>query len=427
MTTNGDSRILPFPARLPRRAAFALLGVGFTIALTACAGSPGVRAVDPSPAVSGPAPWSVRVADALMRRHPDSLWYPEWTRGARWDYEQGLVLDALFRLWQRTSDTTYLAYIRRDLGRYIGPGGTIRTYALDSFNLDNIATGRVVLRLWESTGEQVYRAAADTLRAQLAAQPRTPEGGFWHKKIYPQQMWLDGLFMAEPFYAAYTQSFGPPSAWDDIVHQFVLIEHHTRDSATGLLFHAWDAARRQRWADTATGHSPHFWGRAMGWYAMALIDVLDLLPADHPRRGELLAILNRLADALARYRDPSTGLWYQVVDQGTRPGNYLESSASCMFVYAFAAGARRGYLPPLYDSLARSSFAGAIRQFITVTDQGLPDIHDACQGAGLGGTPYRDGSFAYYVGERRRTNDFKVVGAFLFAALELEAPREAGR
>jgi unsaturated rhamnogalacturonyl hydrolase len=365
-------------------------------------------------------PWSVRMAESFMREHPVAIAYADDPRSDKWTYEQGVVLEALHQLWRTTGDAKYLEYIRRNIDRFVGADGRIRTYEYGTFNLDNIPTGRQLLTLFRETHDPRYRAAADTLRKQLRNQPRTPSGGFWHKKIYPDQMWLDGLYMAEPFYAEYTKAFGDSLAWNDIGRQFELMEMHARDSVTGLLYHAWDESRLQRWADPSTGRSPNFWGRAMGWYAMALVDVLDFFPEEHQQRRDLIEILRRLADALVRYRDPSSGLWFQVVDQGTRLGNYLESSASGMFVYAFAKGARKGYLDRKFYAMARESFSGLLKTMVRVDSAGGIELHQACAGAGLGGNPYRDGSYEYYVNERQRTNDLKAIGPFIMAALQLE-------
>jgi unsaturated rhamnogalacturonyl hydrolase len=281
-----------------------------------------------------------------------------------------------------------------------------------------------LLAVFEKTKENKYRAAADTLREQLRGQPRTHEGGFWHKKIYPYQMWLDGLFMAEPFYAAYAKVFNEPKDFDDITNQFIWIAHHTRDPKTGLFYHGWDESKQQKWADSVTGCSPCLWGRALGWYAMGLVDVLDYVPVDHPQRKELITILQGLADALLRVRDQNTSLWYQVVDQGGKGGNYLESSSSSMFAYAFAKGANKGYLDAKFFAAAEESFNGVIKYRVTIDDSGFVDLHQTCAGVGLGGNPYRDGSFEYYVGAPQRTNDMKGIGPFLRAAIELEKGRE---
>jgi unsaturated rhamnogalacturonyl hydrolase len=226
--------------------------------------------------------------------------------------------------------------------------------------------------------------------------------------------------MGAPFYAEYARMFNEPNAFDDITSQFLFIDKHTRDSSTGLLFHAWDESKQQKWANPETGVSPCFWGRAMGWYMWAIVDVLDYLPLDHPKRAELIEILQRESAALLKYREPHSGLWYQVLDQGNRAGNYLESSASCMFVYAFAKGANKGYLDISYGTVAQKSFKGILDSMLTVDEKGLIFLHHTCQGAGLGGIPYRDGSYEYYIHEKQRTNDFKAIGPFILAALELE-------
>jgi unsaturated rhamnogalacturonyl hydrolase len=364
--------------------------------------------------------WSVRVTESFLERYPDAIPYNAGRPEHRWGYEQGVMLEAIRRVGEKTGDRKYFDYIKKHLDGFIHEDGTIETYEFESFNIDNIPPGRQLFWLYTETGDPKYRLAADLLRYQLREHPRTNEGGFWHKQIYPYQMWLDGIYMGQPFYARYAIEFGEPDAFDDIANQIIFIERNTRDEETGLLYHAWDESREQRWADPETGKSPNFWGRAMGWYAMGLVDVLDYFPADHPKRDSVIAIFQRMSEAVLAYQDPETGLWYQVVDQGYREGNYLESSVSAMLSYAFAKGVRMGYLDRKYLDAARRAFDGLIEHKIEVHDDGSVDLHDVCAVAGLGGTPYRDGSFEYYMSEPRRTNDFKGVGPFIFAALELE-------
>ncbi|MGD1045975.1 MAG: glycoside hydrolase family 88 protein [Bacteroidota bacterium] len=364
--------------------------------------------------------WSIRIVESLMAYCRDTIAYPGVPKSKSWDYERGVVLQGVWRVFQTTGKEKYLSYIKKNIDQFVGEDRLIKTYEYLSFNLDNIATGRNLIALYEATHEVKYKIAADTLRKQLAHHPRTDEGGFWHKKIYPYQMWLDGIYMAEPFYAEYAKRFNEPADFDDIVNQFVFIERHTRDPKTGLLYHAWDESKQMPWANKQTGRSPNFWGRAIGWYAWALVDVLDYLPQDHAKRKELIAILQRLSKALLKFREPQSKLWYQVVDQGNRTGNYLESSASCMFVYALAKGAHKGYLDKKYLTAARESFKGILDSMVTIDEKGIVNIHYACQGAGLGGNPYRDASYEYYISEKQRTNDFKAVGPFILAALELQ-------
>ena len=362
---------------------------------------------------------SRRGADTVLtiwRDYPGAL--PE--RTPRWTYEQGVVLLGIAHIWKNTGDQRYFDYIRQTMDRYVAEDGTIRTYRLEEYNLDNINLGRMLLFLYGATKEQKYRKAADLLREQLRKHPRTSEGGFWHKQIYPSQMWLDGLYMAEPFYAEYAATFHEDADFDDIAKQFILIERHTRDEKTGLLYHGWDESRKQRWADPTTGRSPNFWGRAMGWYAMALVDTLDYFPKAHPKRVELIAILRRLASAVKKYQDEKAGLWYQVLDKAGAKGNYFESSAAAMFVYALAKGVHQKYLPTEYLRVAEKGYRGMLNQFVETKPNGLVDYKGTVSVAGLGGNPYRDGSYEYYLSEKVVTNDPKGFGAFLLATAEME-------
>ncbi|HTY00406.1 MAG TPA: glycoside hydrolase family 88 protein [Bacteroidota bacterium] len=369
-------------------------------------------------------PWSSRIAGSFLARHPEGVTYDSNFTQKSWNYEQGLMLVALDRMWRHTGDERYFRFVKDNIDRFVGDDGSIATYNRSDFNLDNIGPGRALLALYAATHQEKYRRAADTLRRQLREQPRTHEGGFWHKKIYPNQMWLDGLFMAEPFYASYAVMFGDTSAFSDIIRQFTLITAHTRDSVTGLLYHGYDESHAQPWADKSTGRSPCFWARAIGWYAMALVDVLDILPERQSGRAALLAMLRDVAKAVANTQDPESGLWYQVIDQRGREGNYQEASASAMFTYVFARGAARGYLDSTYARRARKAFDGIVTRLVTVEPDGFLDLLHTCRGAGLGGNPYRDGTYAYYISEPQRTNDLKGLGPFLLAAIELE--REEG-
>jgi rhamnogalacturonyl hydrolase YesR/polygalacturonase len=338
----------------------------------------------------------------------------------RWTYDHGLVLKGIESVWRTTGDKQYFEFIQQQMDHFITDDGSIRTYSLNEYNLDNLNSGRVLLFLYKETRAEKYRKAAALLREQLKTHPRTSDGGFWHKKIYPSQMWLDGLYMGEPFYAEYAATFHDDSAFDDIAKQFILMERHARDEKTGLLYHGWDESRKQRWANPQTGQSPNFWARAMGWYAMALVDVLDYFPAKHPERTELIAILNRLARAVAKYQEPNSGLWYQIVDKGNAKGNYFESSASCMFVYALAKGVRNDYLPSSYLRVAENGYRGIVKQFLKTDANGQLNLEGTVSVAGLGGNPYRDGSYEYYLSEKVVTNDPKGVGALLLAASEME-------
>jgi unsaturated rhamnogalacturonyl hydrolase len=362
--------------------------------------------------------WSVRMADSLMQRHP--------LLARRWHYEPGVALAAIKQVWLKTGERAYFSFIQQNIDELVGPDGGIRTYRLEEYNLDQINEGKLLFPLYADTGDERYKKAAFLLREQLQTHPRTSAGGFWHKQIYPHQMWLDGIYMASPFYAEFAKVFHEPEGFDDVARQILLIEEHTRDPKTGLLYHGWDASKSQKWADPQTGCSPSFWGRAVGWYAMAIPDVLDHFPEHHPQRGKIIEVFATTLAALAAVQDRSTGLWYQVLDQGDRPGNYLEASASCMFVYAMAKGVRRGYIDRKYLEVAQRGYEGILKQFVWVDDQGLLNLHQICSVGGLGGKPYRDGSFAYYVGEKTIANDYKGIGPFIMASVELERYEETG-
>ena len=372
-----------------------------------------------------PAAYSQRMADAFISWHPDSILIGT-RKTARWDYEQGLMLRALERVWQRTGDGKYFAYIKKDLDQFVQPDGRVRTYKPEDYNLDNLTTGHALLLLAQSSvpGNDKYAKAATLLRQQLDGQPRTKAGGFWHKKIYTNQMWLDGLYMAEPFYAEYSKVFNQPAGFDDIAKQFALIEQNLVDPKTGLLYHGYDESREQQWANKTTGQSPHFWDRGIGWYSMALVDVLDYFPQNHPQRPAIVKALQRLAPVLAKYQDPKTGTWSLVMGQEARPGNYAEASGSSMFVYALAKGVRLGYLDKSFAKVARKGYDGLLKSFVTTEPGGALAFNGTVSVGGLGGKPYRDGSYGYYLSEPLRKNDLKGVGPFILASTEMEIAAE---
>ena len=364
-------------------------------------------------------PWSQRAANAAIERWPDGHFAPAGAKWA-WNYELGTLLEGVDTVWLNTADPLYYNYIKSSVDKFVTPDGSILTWKVEENQLDNILLGRQLLLLYGVTQDPRYAKAATLLYQQLLHQPRTASGGFWHKQRYPNQMWLDGLYMAEPFYAEYAATFHHPEAFEDITHQFVLMDEHARDAKTSLLYHGWDESKQERWANKQTGLSSQFWARAMGWYMMALVDTLSYYPEGDPGRKLLIEQLNRDASALARYQDRATGLWYQVLDKGAAKGNYLESSASCMFVYALAKGVRRGYLPQSYLANAERGYKGILSRFIETGADGLVSLTGTVKGAGLGGDPYRDGSYEYYIGEKIATNDPKGVGAFLLASAEME-------
>ena len=362
--------------------------------------------------------WSDRMAQTLMKRHPESYMIDD-AKAPKWDYVHGLVLYSFQELYKVNPDPRYSAYIKSYVDNFIEDDGSIKTYEFKNYNIDMIVAGRLLFNVYASTKEEKYLKAMQLLRKQLEEHPRTQSGGFWHKKIYPNQMWLDGLYMGEPFYAQYTATFENGKNLDDVAKQFEQIQLHATDPKTGLLYHAWDESKQMPWANKETGTSPNYWSRALGWYVMALVDALDYFPKDHPKQKELVEDLNKVAAALAKYQDKSTGLWYQVTDKGGEKGNYLEASGSSMFAYAFAKGVNKGYLPAEYKKLANKAFDGLTKKLIKVDTDGGITLTQACAVAGLGGNPYRDGSYEYYINERKKDNDPKATGPFILAALEL--------
>jgi unsaturated rhamnogalacturonyl hydrolase len=361
--------------------------------------------------------YAADMAKTVMTIWKDSL--SMGGRPARWTYDQSVFLKGIEGLWKATGEKKYFDYIQKSMDLFVDDKGTIRTYRYDELTLDNVAPGRNLLLLYNVTGKEKYLKAVQTLRKQLSEQPRTNEGGFWHKKTYPYQMWLDGLYMASPFYGEYANTFHEDTIFNDIARQFILMEQHSIDKKTGLLYHGYDESRQQKWADKTTGRSPNFWARAMGWYGMGLVDVLETFPVNHPKRNELIQILNRFAKAVSKVQDGKTGLWWDILDMPGKEKNYLEASASSMFVYALAKGIRLGYLPSSYLNVAKKGYDGITSTFIK-EENGLTNLHGTVSVSGLGGNPYRDGSYDYYMSEKVVVNDPKGVGAFILAADEME-------
>ncbi|CAM3796658.1 glycoside hydrolase family 105 protein [Marinicrinis lubricantis] len=363
--------------------------------------------------------WSKKMSESFMKQYPIVADMP-FQRRRCWNYENGCILTAFERMWVETGESRYLEYIQRNMDLFVQPDGSIETYRLEDYNIDQINQGKALFVLYEQIGDERYRLAIETLMTQLKGHPRTSEGGLWHKKIYPYQMWLDGVYMSSPFITKYARTFHAPEWFDDAAHEIVLMEKAARDPRTGLLYHGWDESREQRWADPSSGCSPHIWGRAMGWYMMAVVDVLDDLPRKHPKRGLIIGLFYRLAEAVIRVQDEATGMWYQVMDQVSREGNYVEASGSAMLVYALAKGARLGYLGKESFKAAQKGFNGLLEYSVEQDDDGSYHLNHICSVAGLGGKPYRDGSYAYYISEPTRRDDPKGYAPFILACLELE-------
>lgn len=337
-----------------------------------------------------------------------------------WSYDFGVILMGFQQAYELTGEEEYYTYLKEAMDYYIASDGSIKNYHYEAMNLDYINNGKLLFLLYKKTGAEKYKQAMDQLYQQLQATPRTQAGGFWHKKVYPNQMWLDGLYMAEPFYAEYLLTFKNGSGLADVVQQFQLCYDATLDHKTGLLYHAYDEARIQPWADPQTGHAPHFWGRAMGWYVVALVDTLRLLPKDSPEFQQLATLFTNCWQALKKVQDPTSNCWYQVLDEGTRKGNYLEASATALILNAAAKAVVLNVLPATEIPLIKESYQGLQDEFVLYTKEGWINLIHNCQVAGLGGADQRDGSFTYYMSEPIIANDFKGYGAFLQAALTIE-------
>jgi unsaturated rhamnogalacturonyl hydrolase len=368
---------------------------------------------------SDSARWSERMARSEMKRFAEP-WMIENATKPRWGYTHGLVVKAMLETWKSSGEKAYYNYAKIYADSLIDARGKIKMDYL-SFNLDNVNPGKILFDLYAQTKDQRYKTAMDTLRKQLKEQPRTSEGGYWHKLKYTHQMWLDGLFMATPFLAQYGATFEDKAAFADILNQISLINKKTYDSKTGLYYHGWDESKEQAWANKVTGCSPNFWSRSIGWYAASLVDVLDYLPKENKGREKVLAIVKNFAATLIKYQDPTSGVWYQVTDQGNRKGNYLESSASSMFVYFLSKSINKGYITKSYVAPTTKAFNGLIKTFIKNEADGTITITNCCSVAGLGGDKvYRDGSFEYYIGEPVIENDPKSIGPFILASIQFE-------
>nr|WP_262494107.1 glycoside hydrolase family 88 protein [Massilibacteroides vaginae] len=362
---------------------------------------------------------AIRIADSEMARCPES-WQLDFQPSLKWDYCHGLELQAFLQLYERTGDEKYVDYALAYADTMIHADGSITAYKLEDYNIDRVNSGKMLFRLYDYTKSEKIKKAIDLLRSQLDTHPRNDDGGFWHKKIYPHQVWLDGVYMGTPFMVEYAARFNRPQDFQDAINQIRVAARHTYDPANGLYRHATDVSRQMFWADKETGQSKHVWGRALGWYAMAIVDALDFIPADEAGRDDVLDILNNIVVQLKKIQDKKTGLWYQVLDRSGDKGNYLESSASAMFIYTLFKATRMGYIDSSYREMAERSYQSFLKEFIKKDENGLTDLTRACAVAGLGGKENRSGDYQYYINETIRSNDPKAIGPFIMAVLERE-------
>ena len=359
------------------------------------------------------------IADSTPDR---TAWNMELIRQGRsgsWNYIDGCMLTALMTLGELTGNNSYCEFAERVVDHYVREDGSIDTLKPELHRLDDVNEGRVLFPAYRRTGKEKYRRAADCLIRMLQEQPRTAEGNYWHKDVYVQQVWLDGIYMAQPFRALYEKEFGKRD-YSDIIAQVRNVRRHMRDAKTGLYYHGYDSSRSAYWADPETGLSSSFWLRAIGWFSIALADLIEIID-EEPIRQEIATMLRELMEAIAVYADPETGMYYQVVDQGAREGNYLESSGSAMIAYAMLKGARLGALDPACRELGRKTFDGLVNTCLTVDGEKL-GLTNICLVAGLGdmGGKRRDGSYGYYISEPVVSNDAKGVAPFVLCYSEIK-------
>lgn len=336
----------------------------------------------------------------------------------RWNYETGFLLEAMYSAAPIAENEKIVQLVRQSIDSLVDAHGYIAGYRREEFNLDQINPGKLLFRIWKDSKDSKHEIALRALAAQLEYHPRTHCGSFWHKKIYPWQIWLDGLYMFGPWYARYSIEFGKPELLEDLHIQIVNIREHLEDQNTSLYYHGWDESRQQSWANPATGCSSCFWGRALGWLAMALVDIWEIAHRMIAWENELTQMICDLAASIFAYQD-SSGLWYQVVDKKGLDGNYFEASASAMFAYFFAKGIRLGLLPNApYGAASGKAMDGFAEKLTHVDREGGVHLSGICMVAGLGGNPYRDGSFKYYCAEPVVVDDFKGLAALLFAIAE---------
>ncbi|KAG8793050.1 hypothetical protein FRC12_004052 [Ceratobasidium sp. 428] len=357
-------------------------------------------------------PYSTWMADSVITRGDAS--------GTGVSYETGVIQKSFEMVYNKTATAKYFNYITTQTNKMVSSSGVVSGFDLGYYSLDPIRQGEALIYAYEKTGQAKYKTAVtNSLRAQLNSQPRTPEGAFWHRSTYPNQQWLDGIYMADNFYATYTAKYNPTNttAWSDIVKQYTLAEQHLRNSATGLLYHGYDASGKATWAAAGTGHSPEVWDRALGWYAMSLVDVLEWIPSSNAGRATILSYFQRLAPALKNAADSSSGAWWLVMSQPGKSGNYIESSGSSMFVYALLKGIRLGFLDKAtYFPVAEKAYKYIVKTFVVQESDGTLGFDGTVSVGSLSG----NGDYAYYISVAKKKNDLKGVGPFIMASVEYE-------
>lgn len=365
-----------------------------------------------------------RYIDQLLERSTPQapIWNIEKIReGAEpsWNYMDGCMINAILELYLIKKDSKYLEFADAFIDYFVEEDGRIHSYSPEEYNLDNINAGKTLFELYELTHKEKYRRAMDTIYRQIQGQPRTSTGNFWHKQIYPNQIWLDGLYMAQPFYMQYEATYNDGKGCIDSYEQFLHVYDLMRDTRNGLYYHAYDDSRQMFWCDKVTGLSDSFWLRALGWYAMALIDTMDVMPAFMCREKERLRVIyQELIDSMLPYQDEETGMWYQVVNRGGIAPNYLETSGSAIFAFAIMKSVRLGFLDDSYYSWGKKAFDGICRTRLSEKDGEL-QLDGICLVAGLGNKEKREGTFDYYMREPIVKNEAKGVAPLILAYIEV--------
>jgi len=339
----------------------------------------------------------------------------------RWAYESGCVLKSVMDMHYATGDKKYFDFVKKIMDCFVNEDGSVSDYDVEEYNIDHIKIGRLLFDLYDKTGDVKYMNAIEVLRSQLLGHPRTKAGNFWHKQIYPNQVWLDGLYMGQPFYMKYELWFNGGRNIADSILQFVNVREFMKDEKTGLFYHGYDESREMFWADKTTGLSQHFWSRAIAWYVMALVDCAEILEAPIERET-LKRHLKEIVDAMMKYTHNM--MFLQVTDKGDMPGNYTETSATCAMAYSIMKGARLGLLPGNYHDVGREIFNAVVENKLDLGD-GVFNLRDGCLVSGLGGMrgtgdyKLRDGTYDYYVSELRDDNELKTVAIFIYAFAEI--------
>jgi unsaturated rhamnogalacturonyl hydrolase len=356
----------------------------------------------PISVVFGQLEWGQQVIESTIQRSPSSL--------NSWAYPAGFYLFGQYRIWKLTGNDEYFQMIKNYVDSHVDANGNINA----SINtLDNSQPGLITLLMYVETGEEKYKLAADYIRNIYNTYPRTSDGAFWHTNNNGGQIWLDGVYMILPFLVNYAHVTNDTSLYTEVAHQIITYASHLEDSS-GLLFHAYDESGASSWADPVTHHSPYFWGRSMGWFGMAIIEILEVMPADHPKRAQLIEILKNLIIGLSNVQDEATGLWYQVVDKGDSTDNWLESSCSCMYSYFTARAVYKGYIDSSYLDMAIKAYQGILNEKFYIGTDGLANLKDISQGTSV------SADYSYYINRSRNTNDLHGLGAFLMMCWQLE-------